>query len=210
MDLTWLRSEVVATAREMSERGLVSGTAGNVSRRDPASGWVAITPTGRSYASLTVEEVSLLDQTGRLQAGEPPSREAPLHLSLYQARSNIGSVVHTHSAAVSALAILGVALPPVLVEMALAVGGEVPCAPYRRPGTRELGAVVVETLREGRAVILANHGLVAVGPDGASALEVARLVEETAAAYLWARAVGQPRPLTPEEYGHNPGSTCPE
>lgn len=206
-DLTWLRAEVLATAREMAERGLVSGTAGNVSRRDPATGWVAITPTGRPYASLTAEAISLLDAEGRLQAGEPPSRESPLHFGLYQSRPDIGAVVHTHSAAISVLAVLGEALPPVLIEMALVIGGAVPCAPYRRPGSRELGEAVVKTLGPGRAVILANHGFVAVGADGQSALEVARLVEETAAAYLGARAVGRPRPLTPEEiFGDNPGN----
>ena len=198
-NLAWLRAEVAATAREMAERGLVSGTAGNVSRRDPDTGWVAITPTGRPYATLTAELVSLLDPAGQIQAGEPPSREYPLHASLYRARPDIGAVVHTHSPAISALAILGSELPPVLIEMAYAVGGAVPCAPFQPPGSQQLGEEAVRTLGDGRAVILANHGLVVVGEAGPVALELARLVEETAAAYLWARAVGQPRILTSVE-----------
>lgn len=196
-----LRAEVRRLGRRLLALGLVAGSAGNVSLRDPESGVVAISPSARPWEELREDEVAVLEADGRQVAGLPASREKPLHLALYRRRPEVTAVVHTHSPAVLSLAILRESLPPVLAEMALLVGGEVPCAPFRPPGSIELGEAVAATIGSGPASIMANHGAVSVGRDGKEALEVARLLEETAAAYLRARCAGRPVPLGPAELG---------
>lgn len=192
------REAVLATALEMARRGLVVGSSGNVSVRvaQPGGDLLAITPTGRLYTSLTPEDILVCDFEGRTVQGElPVSTELPTHVAIYRARPEVRAVVHTHSlyATVAAVAVLDV--PPIVDEMVLAVGGGVKVAEYGLPGTEDLGAKAVAALEERAAVLLRNHGLVAVGASLEEALAVAELVERMAHVFLAVRLEGKVHPL---------------
>jgi ribulose-5-phosphate 4-epimerase/fuculose-1-phosphate aldolase len=78
-------------------------------------------------------------------------------------------------------------------------GGHIPCAEYAPPGTPALGEHVVKALGSGNAVLLANHGIMGVGPTIDEALRVCQVVEKGAQIYATARAVGKPVLLSDEE-----------
>ena len=192
-----VREEVVAAARRLEEAGLLRGTAGNLSARDGRL--VAVTPSGVGYRELEAAQVGVLDLDGRPVDGELlPSSETPLHLAVYRARADAGAVVHTHSMFATTLAVLGEELPAVHYHLALA-GTRVRVAPYATYGSQELAARCVATLGGDRAVLLANHGVVALGADLRRAQAVAEAVEFTAELYWRARAIGTPRVLPAEE-----------
>jgi L-fuculose-phosphate aldolase len=192
------RSAVCRTARAMWREGLVRLSEGNVSARC-RDGRVAVTPSGLAYAELTPADVVVVDAAGHVVAGaRRPTSELAMHLALLAALPTAGAVVHTHSPHAVAFAVCGRPIPAVCSE-ALLVGPEVPVAPFAPPGTPELAAAAVAALRDGaRAALLQNHGVVAVGPDLASALATALYVERTAEACILATAVGRPLPLPPE------------
>jgi L-fuculose-phosphate aldolase len=191
------RAAIVSACHELARAGLVVGTAGNVSVRE--GDLVAVTPSGVRYRDLTPDLVGVhrLDGTAA-QAPLAPTSELPLHLALYQARPELGAVVHTHSPAATALSALVDEVPPVHYYMAL-FGGPVRVAPYAVYGSAELAAHVVRALRGRTGCLMGSHGAVTVGPDLDTALDKSSYLEWLCDVYLRAAAAGTPRLLPPAE-----------
>ena len=81
-----------------------------------------------------------------------------------------------------------------------AIGGDnIRCASYETFGTKKLSEVVVVALQERMACLMANHGMLAVGPDLSSALETAILVEELSKQYLLSKTIGDPILISKQE-----------
>lgn len=198
MRLSQARAGVVAAAVELLRSGLVRGTAGNVSVRAAEGDLVVMTPTGVDYRRLAPADVSVVSLDGSLLEGLAPSSELPMHLAVYRARADVGAVVHTHSVFATTLAVLREELPGVHYVLAHA-GRRVRVAPYATYGSEALARGCVDTLGADQAVLLANHGVLAVGADLAAAMAVAEAVEYTAELYWRARQVGEPVVLPDEE-----------
>ena len=118
-----------------------------------------------------------------------------MHTIFYRERSDVGAVVHTHAPYASVFAISGEPIPMVVTESALCIGGTVKVAPYVRPGTEELAQMVLETMGSGVSVLLAQHGMIAVGPDLHSAYATTIATEVSARLTLLARSAGM-KPIT--------------
>ena len=179
----------------MQDAGLVAGCAGNASARvaDHPS-MIAITPTSIPYDSMTADQISLVDLSSGQQIGNgpSPSSELPTHLAIYRARGDVRAIVHTHSPWVSVLSVLHRPLPPVIDEMAVFFGREIPVAPYAFTGTEILGDNVVRALGEWNAVILSNHGNFCTGSTLSDALQVAIKMEASAEVFVNALRLGEP------------------
>ena len=197
MMLARARSEIVVFGKRMLERSLVTGTGGNLSVRSGRR--VALSPSGVEYEAMKPEDVAVVDLEGRLlEGGMKPTSEMSLHLALYHARPDITAVVHTHSPYACVLACLGREIPPFHYLVAL-VGGKIPVAPYACFGTPELARYAVEAMGEGKAALLANHGMVSVAGSLSEAFRVAETVEFLAMVYSRVLSLGEPRVLTDEE-----------
>lgn len=201
MMLGELRSEVLATARRMVAEGLTLGTGGNVSALDRESGNVVITPSAVDYETMGEEDLVVIDLQGRVVEGRwKPSNETPMHTVFYRERHDVGAVVHTHAPYSSVFAVIGQPIPLVIMEAALCLGRPVSVAPYRRPATAELGRVALETMGDGVAVNLAQHGLITVGRDLGQAFASSAAAEFSARLTLMARSAGySPRELEQDE-----------
>lgn len=184
-----IREAIVATARSMFERGLTHGSTGNLSVR-VGDGWL-MTPTGSSFGALDPARLAKLDAGGRHQSGDAPTKEAFLHLAMYEAQPRHGAVVHlhsTHSVAVSVLADVDPenVLPPLTAYYVMRVG-KLPLVPYFPPGDRELARAVREFATRHHAVLLANHGPVVAGSSLSAAADAAEELEATARLHLLLR-----------------------
>ncbi len=208
------RQAVLAVARRTVALGLTHGTSGNVSAR--VAGGFLITPTGIAYEALSPQDIVLCDPSGTPQPGERhPSSEWRIHRDLYAARPDAFGVVHTHSPYATAISCLRRDLPAVHYMVAVAGGPDIRCAEYATFGTAELSAHALRALEGRLACLLANHGVVAVGPDLARALRVAEEVERAAQLYWLTLAAGAPVILDDTEmqrvrerfrtYGRQPG-----
>ncbi|MCR4398893.1 MAG: class II aldolase/adducin family protein [Firmicutes bacterium] len=179
--LAILREKVLEYSLRMSRSGMAPSTWGNISALDRGSGVVAITPSGMEYDSLTPSDICLLDLEGAaVEIGRKPSTETALHLAVYALKPEVGAVVHTHSVYATAFACARREIPVVNATLAAVVGGRVPVAPYAAPGTRELGLGAVNAMGGRPAVLLAAHGVLAVGSDLRAAYTVAEIVEDAA------------------------------
>jgi L-fuculose-phosphate aldolase len=191
-----LRAAVAAASRTVAEKGLVVGTAGNISAR--AGELIAITPTGAVLEELTDEQVTVIDQRGQVLQGElAPTSELDLHLGIYS-RYGAGAVVHTHAPIATALSCVLDELPVVHYQM-LMLGGSVRVAPFRPFGTPELAEVTVEALDGRMAALMANHGAIAYAHDVEHAVQQSLLLEWACELYWRAASVGAPRALDAAE-----------
>jgi L-ribulose-5-phosphate 4-epimerase len=179
---------------------LVQATSGNLSARDSASGLICVTPSGADYEELTAEDIVVINEDGEVVEGRwKPTVETPLHALVLSRRSDIHCVMHTHSPYATAFGVLYEAIPMVLSDSALCLGGKVPVAPYCRSGTAEFAEEIVKALGMGSAVIWGNHGAMVVGTTLPLTFSTAHALEDSAKVYAIARQMGTPVLLPTEE-----------
>jgi L-fuculose-phosphate aldolase len=197
---------VLDAAKDMLRRGLVEGTAGNISARR-SDGNIVITPSSVDYRDMELDDLVLVDPEGKvLKAtdGRSPSSEMKLHLACYQAFDDIGSVIHSHPIWATMFAIAHEPIPACIDEFAVYCGGDVRCSEYAASGTPEVGLNAVKALEGRGAALIANHGLVAVGPRPDKVMHITALVERTAQIVWGAKALGGPVDI-PEDVNRNFG-----
>jgi L-fuculose-phosphate aldolase len=188
---------VLVAAKDMLRRGMVEGTAGNISARQP-DGTIVITPSSVDYADMELDDLVVIDADGQTLAGKDgrsPSSEKLLHLACYRAFDDVGSVIHSHPVHATMFAITHQDIPACIDEFAIYVGGDVRCTEYAPSGSAEVGEQAVKALDGRSAAVIANHGLVAVGPHPKAALHITALVERSAGITWGARALGPLHPL---------------
>jgi L-fuculose-phosphate aldolase len=184
--------KVLAAAKEMLAKGLVEGTAGNISARQ-ADGTVVITPSSVDYAAMTLDDLVVIDAGGEIVSaseGRSPSSEKPLHLACYEGFDDIGAVIHSHAVHATMFAVARQAIQACIDEFSIYVGGDVRVSEYAASGTDAMAANVVAALRDRGAALIANHGMVAVGPTPGAALHITALVERSAKIVWGARQLG--------------------
>lgn len=197
MKLRQERELLTEYGMRMSRAGLSVGTSGNLSVYVPEEGLMAITPSGLDYEATTPSDIVVMDLEAHVVEGErKPSSEWALHTKFYQRHPAARAVVHTHSMYCTTLACLGKPLEAVHYAIGAAGAARIPVAPYRLFGTPELAEAAVEACGNGKAVLLANHGLVAWEGSLPKAFSLARDLEFTAELQWRAMAVGTPNILT--------------
>ncbi|HEX5825816.1 MAG TPA: class II aldolase/adducin family protein [Candidatus Limnocylindrales bacterium] len=188
-----VREEIVRVARLLRERGLAVGTSGNVGARLD-DGRIAITPSTMDYDEMTADDVVIVGPDGSASEGHRrPSSELPLHVAVFAARPAVRAIVHTHSPFATTFSAARREIPAVHYVLALLVApgrDTIRVAPYATFGTEALGRNVAATLGEDNAVLIANHGAIAVGQTLASAFGRAERVEELAMLAWRAQQIG--------------------
>jgi L-ribulose-5-phosphate 4-epimerase len=198
--LTALREQVWRLHLKLPENGLVTWTGGNLSARDPESGYVVIKPSGVRYEELTADNMVVVDLDGRPVEGQmKPSSDTASHLYIYRHREDINGIVHTHSPFATAFAALGRPIPVYLTAMGDEFGGRIPCGGFALIGGEDIGRVVLESIGESRAVLLKQHGVFTVGPTAEAAVKAAVMVEDIAHTVWIALQLGEPDEIAPED-----------
>ncbi|HZK43269.1 MAG TPA: class II aldolase/adducin family protein [Syntrophomonadaceae bacterium] len=194
------KRKVYETAIEIYSSNLVTGTWGNVSHRINSDLFI-ITPSGMDYNSLESEDMLVVDKDGQVIEGKyKPSIETPMHISIYQARPDVNAIVHVHSPYATAFAVANKAIPVILEETAQVIGHPVEVAAYAICGSEELADEVTQCVsNKEKAVLLANHGLVALEENMEAALKVCFIAEKTAMIAMYASQIGQINVLSKED-----------
>ncbi len=191
--LTSLKQHLVEGAGQVAKIGLVPLTQGNLSLRDPMSGLILITPHDYPYDQLTADDVAVVDLNGNVVEGErEPSFEAPVHLAVYEKRPDVQAIVHAEPIYTNVFGVLHKPIAPVHVGALIDVGGEVPVMPFAPSGSRQFGYDMLEVMGERKAVVWANHGMLAVGATLDKAIHCTVMVEIAAQMYHLALQHGQP------------------
>lgn len=196
-----IKAEIIRYGKLLIEKGLVTGSGGNISHRLPGKNQMMITPSGMPYDQLVPNDIVVMDlATGEvIEGSRRPSIEQGMHRIILMARPDVNVVIHTHSKYAMAVAATRKDLPPVLDNMVAYFGGGVKTAFHAPIGTQELAERVVEALGNRPVALLANHGAVAVGKQMHQTFNLAELLEECAMVYLMAFLAGGAVVLTDKE-----------
>jgi 3-dehydro-4-phosphotetronate decarboxylase len=180
------RKAICKLGRRLVERGLVHGTAGNISVRT-ADGYL-FTPTGAALDVLEPDDLALVSPEGEHVSGRPPTKEQQLHRAMYDARPSAGAIIHTHSTHCVAVTLLphihhDDALPALTPYYIMRVG-YAPIVPYFPPGDPELAAAVGRYAAGRNVLLLAHHGPVIAGASLDDAAMILEELEENARLFL--------------------------
>ncbi|HPF18722.1 MAG: L-fuculose-phosphate aldolase [Eubacteriales bacterium] len=206
MLLKSLREELIECGLSAIREGLTTGTGGNFSACDRDSGLMAITPSAIPYSQIEPKDVVLLDiQTGAIRDSEAiPSSECDMHRIFYKYRTDLNAIIHTHTPFAATLSCFRKPLPA--IHYLVAFGGvDVPCAAYATYGTVALAKNAYQAMEGKKAVLLANHGLLAGGADLNDAFAVTEEIELCCQIYCRAMSMtslGEPVLLPLEEMEH--------
>lgn len=201
-DETVLREQIADTGRSLFQRGLTGGSSGNISVR-LEQGWL-MTPTNSCLGTLDPQDISRLDDNGRLLSGSPPSKEFFLHQAFLSQRSGDRAVIHIHSSHAVAVSCLEDIDPadvlPAITPYAIMRFGSVALIPYAKPGAAQLAEAIASVAPRYSAVLLANHGPVVCAASLDKALYAIEELEETARLFLLLHGMKY-RTLTAEQVG---------
>ena len=193
------KEQVVRYGKKLIDRRLTTGSGGNISVYNREKNLVAISPSGLDYYETTPEDIVILDIDGNLVEGKHrPSSEAGMHLAFYKNRADVSGIVHTHSKFATAIACMGWELPAVHYLIGMA-GHRVKCTGYATYGSDELAKKALETIGDSNAVLLANHGLIALGEDVDRAFSTAEHLEFVSEVYYLTKTLGTPNILSDED-----------
>lgn len=187
-----LREEIIKYGKIIYAGKHVEGTGGNISARMPQDrNLFMITPSGMPYNELKPEDIVICNLDGEIIEGNrKPSIEKNMHAEIYKIRGDVDAIIHTHSLYSAALAIARTPLPAIEAGLAM-IGDTIDVAEYANPGTKELAKNVAKTLGKKGAVLVANHGLVAVSNNLKGAFNIVGQVEHGGRLYFLASTTGK-------------------
>jgi L-ribulose-5-phosphate 4-epimerase len=195
--LNELKEKVYHANLDLVDYGLVLFTFGNASGIDREKGWIVIKPSGMDYRQMKPGDMVVVDLEGKVIEGSlKPSTDTPTHIELYRAFSEIGGIVHTHSAYATSWAQAGKNIPILGTTHADHFAQPVPCTPVMTPEEvegdyeKETGRVIINTFSDINylqvpGVLVRNHGPFTWGKDAGVAVYNSVVLEEVARmAYL--------------------------
>ncbi len=195
-----LRRRICELNCELPLQGLVTMTSGNVSGRDPESGFVVIKPSGVAYRDMTPDDMVVVDLEGNVVEGHlKPSVDTKTHVYIYKHRNDVFGVVHTHSNYATSFAALGRPISVILTAIADEFGGPIPIGPYVSIGDEGIGRAVVEHIGESPAILMRNHGVFTIGSSPEQAFKAAVIAEDVAKTVHLAYLLGEPSEIPDEE-----------
>jgi L-fuculose-phosphate aldolase len=196
-----LRADIVEIGRRLWTRGYTASNDGNVSVR-LEGGRLLMTPASVCKGFMTPDMMVVTDLDGKVLEAAPgrkPSSEMLMHLVAYKHRPDVGAVVHAHPPTATGFAVAGIALDRAVLAEVVTTLGSIPLADYGTPSTRELATTVEPFVRAHDALLLANHGALALGKDLFGAYYKMETIEHFAKISLVARTLGREHLLSRDE-----------
>jgi L-fuculose-phosphate aldolase len=197
MNMLEARRAVIEGMARLDALGMNRNATGNLSLRVP-DGFL-VTPTGMTTREMRPGDIVFVEMDGAAHGPRKPSSEWRFHRDILASRPDVNAVLHSHANACITLACLGMEIPAFHYMVAVAGGKTVRCAKYATFGTQELSDNAVAALKDRKACLLANHGMIALGVSVPEALSIAIEVEALAEQYWRALQIGKPTILSDAE-----------
>ena len=189
--------ELVITAKMLHSLGLAAGTGGNLSMRLGET--ILATPSGSHKGFLKAGDLVQCDLSGRPLGPGRPTSEMGMHLAAYQARPEVGAVIHAHPPLITALTVAGIRPEAAVLPEAVAGLGEIPVAPYARPGSMEGVKSIQPLVADHQVIVLDRHGCLTMGRNPVEALARVEELEHLARVMIAAHGLGRMKKLNPDQ-----------
>lgn len=170
-------SKLIEVCNKLYDRELASGKSGNVSIR--LGNYIAITPTLKAMNDLNENDIVLVDMKSNVLTKGKPSSEVGMHLAIYNKRSDVNAIIHTHSPYTTGFAFSGKKIKR-LEGFGEINNPYVASIEYEKPGSDELALNASEAIKNEDVLVLKNHGVICVGKDLNETESLAIFIEESA------------------------------
>lgn len=193
-----IKRQLVEVSKLMYNKGMVNAFEGNLSILD--NDRIYITPSGVCKGILTEDMIMVTDMEGKVLEGNlKPSSEILLHIGAYRSRDDIKSVVHAHSPYSTAYALANKPIETKAYPEMITLFDKIPLAEYGTPSTDKIFDGVKKYINEYDIILLANHGIMAVGRDAYDAFFKLEAAESTARIFMLAKQLGGAKDLSSEQ-----------
>jgi L-fuculose-phosphate aldolase len=185
MKIDEAKDKVIKAGHRLLEAGLITRTWGNISCRVDDNSY-AITPSGRDYASLTLEDIVIVNMKNDNYDGQvKPSSERGIHSEVYKQFQNINFVIHTHQLNASVVSAISIGEIQISTPSSI-LGSKVICAEYGISSTSKLRKNISKSLKksDSKAIIMKNHGALCFGKDDKEAFDIAFELERECNIFL--------------------------
>ncbi len=154
------KERICEMGRRLWQRAYVDGNGGNMAVR-VGEDRALCTPTLVSKGFMEPGDLCLVDLEGNQLAGtRKRTSEILMHLQIMKAQPRAKATVHCHPPHATAYAVAGVEPPTCMIPEIEVFVGKVPIAPYRTPGTPEMGRLVADLSDKHNTILMGNHGAV--------------------------------------------------
>jgi L-fuculose-phosphate aldolase len=189
------KKEVAYFMRRLYKRGLTTTSGGNISLRLSDNVFL-VTPSQTDKGRMKADEVVRVDRKGRkLSQGSNPSMETALHLAIYHQRPDINCIVHAHPPFSTAFAAARKNINTAIIGEAYAIVGKPVVAEYALMGSTALAEKMAEAATIAQVLLMANHGVMALGKSLLEAFDRLEVLENCARIELATKAIGDAIPL---------------
>lgn len=193
------RDQIALVIARIYRRALTTTSGGNISMIDE-NGDIWITPSAIDKGSLQASDIVCVKKDGSVIGKHKPSSEFPFHKAIYQSRPGLKAVIHAHPPALVSFSIIRKTPNTNILLHARQVCGPIGYAPYKLPGSPELGEAIAKEFQKGiNAVIMENHGTVVGGKNLSCAFQRFETLEFCARAIIYGQMVGKPNYLSDED-----------
>ena len=188
-----MRKTLLKYAKYLPENDLATGSTGNISARDPDSGYIVIKSSGIPYSEMTEEDFTIVTLEGEVLEGKKPSFETPTHLDIYRQFPEVQSVLHTHTRQAIVLAATRDTIESHLTPTGRRLLKKpIPVVPFIENGTQEMADIVVEALKDSVGMVIRNHGPFVVGGSVEEAFQRAVALRDVSQLYYEMALIGKP------------------
>ena len=195
-ELKKLGTRMINACKRLHERGILFGVGGNISLRSGNPDIILCSPSGIPLMDMRLADICAVDITTikngkyEVKSGRhDPTSEIWLHGGIYRARPEINAVIHTHPPIVTAFSCTSAEVDFKIQEDQRWYIGDVDSLPFQRVEPIEFAEVAVAKLTENYALILKNHGLVALGDTLSEAVNITETMEGLAKTYYYAKNI---------------------
>ncbi|MDI6861200.1 MAG: class II aldolase/adducin family protein [Caldisericia bacterium] len=192
------KKEFIEIIKLLWKRGLIGGYGGNISVKQ--GDLLLITPSGVNKSFLKEDDLITINMNGEVIDGKrKPSSEILMHLEIYKKREDIGAIIHSHPSYSVAICISDVEITREILPETIIYLGKIGFVKYIKPGTQDLANAVSESLIDGDASFMENHGVVVVGKNLIDAYSKIELLEEFSKSLIFSKIIGKTKKLPVED-----------
>lgn len=183
-----LLNELSAVGRDVVRAGLVVGSGGNLSARQPGADTFWVTAAGtwldrldeNSFVAIRLDDGAATRRGAPARPNQAPTSELALHLATYRVRPDVNAIVHLHPQMALLLDACGERIRLVTTDHSFYLR-RIARTPFHAPGTSALAETAAAAVADGtNCVILAHHGCSVLGDTVEMAHRRAANLEEAA------------------------------
>ena len=191
------KKDIIEIGKSLYNKDLTVGTSGNISIK--TDNGILITASGTALGFLDKEDIVLTNFEGQELENKKASSEKMLHVEIYKQRNDVKAIIHTHPVYLTSFAVCHKALNAPIMSENILYFEDIPVAEYAMPSSKQLVENTVKYLKNRDVVMMANHGVIAVGKDLTDAYLKLETAEYYAKVTLNTQIIGNPQELSEKD-----------